>query len=81
MKISTRLKKFSVWSSEPKKTLVVPCKSGMGDSASFQDYIESGVVLIGCGDNEGLEPDKDAFVIDKKDVPAVIEFLQSSIKE
>ncbi len=82
MKISKKLRDFSVWSDEKHKTLELPCKTGMGgDTAIFHDYQKSGVVLIGCGDNEGLEPDKDAFVIDKADVPAVIEFLQASIAE
>ena len=81
MKISKRLKKFSVWGHEKFTRMELPCKSGMGNIAFFNDYQKSGVVLMGCGNEEGIDPEKDALVIDKDDVPAVIEFLKASIAE
>jgi len=72
--LTQRLKDFSVWKSKPKKRLKIRCRNRYGSVAHFQDY--EGVVLIGFGDEEGLEPDKDALKFDKKDLPAVIDFLQ-----
>ena len=77
--ITERLANFSVWKSRPTQTLKVRCKNHYGDVAYFRNYAE-GVVLIGFGDKEGIEPDKDALKIDKKDLPAVIEFLQGCLE-
>lgn len=57
--ITDRLKNFSVWGKKPQQSLEIRCKNRYGTVAYFQDY--EGVVLIGFGDEEGCEPDKDAF--------------------
>lgn len=69
------LKSFSVWGSNPTATFEVRCRNRYGNVAYFQDYAE-GVVLIGFGTDEGFEPSKDAFLIDKKNLPQIIQFLQ-----
>lgn len=79
-KITERLNKFTVWNSKPTKALMVRCKNRYGNVAHFQDYSE-GVFLIGFGDEDGFEPNKDALKIDKKDLPAVIEFLQGCLED
>ena len=80
MNCSERVDKFRIWTAKADSKLMVPCRNRYGDTAHFRSYPD-GVVMIGFGEGSGLEPDKDAFVIDKHDVPAVIEFLQASIAE
>jgi hypothetical protein len=76
--ITKRLSEFSVWRAKSKKSLQIRCKNRYGNVAHFRDY--DGVVMIGFGDEEGLEPDKDALKFDKKDLPEVIAFLQSCVE-
>lgn len=76
--LTERLKKFAFWSAKSKKSLEIRCKNRYGSVAHFRDY--DGVIMIGFGDEEGLEPDKDALKFDKKDLPEVIAFLQSCLE-
>jgi hypothetical protein len=79
MKISERLKNFKTWQSEAKDSLVIPCRNHYGDHAFFESH--EGVIMIGFGDEEGFEPDKDAIKFDKEDLPKVIAFLKKALKE
>ena len=79
-RITKRLENFSLWKSWPKNELKIRCRNRYGDVGYFQDF-EGGVVLIGFGDNDGIEPDKDALKFDKKDLPDVIAFLQSCLEK
>lgn len=63
---------------EPLSSLQIPCKNRYGNIAYFEDY--DNMVLIGFGDEEGFEPDKDALKFDKKHLPKVIAFLQKALK-
>jgi len=76
--LTERLEKFSPWKSKVKKSLKLRCRNRYGSVAHFRDF--EGVVLIGFGDEGGVEPDKDALCIDKKDLPRIIAFLQSCME-
>jgi hypothetical protein len=58
--------------------LKIPVKNRYGSVGHFRDY--NGVVLIEFGDEDGVEPDKDALKFDKEDLPAVIAFLQAALE-
>lgn len=76
---SERLKKASPWDEATGSKLKVRCKNRYGDVAYFVERKDQGVFLIAFGD-DGYEPDKDGMLIDKQDIPKIIEFLQG-IKE
>jgi hypothetical protein len=76
--LTKRLREFAFWEAKSKKSLQIRCKNRYSSVAHFEDY--DGVVLIGFGDEDGLEPDKDALKFDKKDLPEVIAFLQSCVE-
>jgi len=76
--ITERLAKFSYYSSKPLGKLKIMCSNNYCDVAHFENY--EGVVMIGFGEEEGFEHSKDALAFDKKDLPAVIEFLQSCVE-
>lgn len=71
------LKKFSVWKEKCKKQLLVTISIPNGNVAHFREY--DGTLMIGFGDKDGFELDKDALAIDKKDLPEIIAFLQTCL--
>lgn len=72
---SEKLKAASPWD-KTEAGIKVRCRNRYGSVAFFRTGKD--VILIAHGDEDGYEPDKDGMLIDKKDIPEIIKFLQSA---
>lgn len=70
---SEKLEAASPWD-KTEAGIKLRCRNRYGSVAFFRTGKD--VILIAHGDEDGYEPDKDGMLIDKKDIPQIIEYLQ-----